>query len=325
MALRRVAGAMMSGVGGLSAVIVLAFLMFRVLPGDPVRALTHGRPMTADQLATLRREYGLEESLPAMFGDYLIRLSHGDLGTSFEYRRPVTTLIADRLGPTVLLVGSAVALSALVGFTAGYRAAWRVGRPGQRIATVTAVGLWSAPSLWIGLMLITLFAVGVGPLPSMFPTGGIATPGVTGGLAVMADGLRHLALPCLTLVLVGYGQYLMVMRASLRATTAGAYLTTARAKGLREVLVRRRHALPNALLPPVTLLFVNLGGVVSGAVVVETVFSWPGLGLLFSDALTLPDLPLLQGLFIVFAGGMIALNTMADLIYPLLDPRVGDS
>jgi peptide/nickel transport system permease protein len=139
---------------------------------------------------------------------------------------------------------------------------------------------------------------------------------------VVADRLAHLVLPCLTLVAVLYAQYLLIMRSSLLDEMGEDYLTTARAKGLRDTEVLRRHAVPNALLPTVTLVFLQLGTVVSGAVLVEAVFSWPGLGSLFYQALTVPDLPLLQGLFLFFSASVIVMNLLAELLYPLLDPRV---
>jgi len=167
-----------------------------------------------------------------------------------------------------------------------------------------------------------VLAVGVGPVPGVFPTGGMSGVGVAGVLPVLADRLRHLALPCLTLVAILYAQYLLIMRSSLLEELGEDYLTTARAKGLRDAEVRRRHAVPNALLPTVTLVFLQLGSVVSGAVLVEAIFSWPGLGSLFYQALTVPDLPLLEGLFLFFSASVIVMNLLAELAYPLLDPRV---
>jgi peptide/nickel transport system permease protein len=156
----------------------------------------------------------------------------------------------------------------------------------------------------------------------MFPTGGINSRGVTGFFAVALDELHHLVLPCATLVAVVYAQYLLIVRSCVLDEMSNEYVTTARAKGLREAAVRRRHAVPNALLPAVTLICLNLGGVVSGAILVETVFSWPGLGSLFYEALSAKDLPLLQGLFVFFSASVILLNLLADLLYPVLDPRV---
>ena len=192
----------------------------------------------------------------------------------------------------------------------------------DRVNTGIALTLWSVPTFWLGLILIVVFAVGVGPVPGLFPTGGIGAPGVVGFFPVLADRLAHLVLPCLTLVAVLYAQYLLIMRSSLLDEMGEDYLTTARAKGLRDTEVLRRHAVPNALLPAVTLVFLQLGTVVSGAVLVEAVFSWPGLGSLFYQALTVPDLPLLQGLFLFFSASVIVMNLLAELLYPRLDPRV---
>ena len=168
-----------------------------------------------------------------------------------------------------------------------------------------------------------VFGVGVGPMPGLFPVGGMVSPDTPPVLiSQVLDVARHLVLPALTMVAVIYAQYLMVMRSSLLEEMGADYLTTARAKGLREDLVRRRHAVPNALLPTVTLIFLHLGLVVGGAITVETVYSWPGLGLLTFEALRVPDLPLLQGTFIVLAGSVIVMNVVADLLYRVLDPRV---
>jgi peptide/nickel transport system permease protein len=172
-------------------------------------------------------------------------------------------------------------------------------------------------------MLIVVLAAGAGPIPGIFPTGGINSPGVTAFFPVLSDELRHLALPCLTYVATIYAQILLIMRVSLLDEKGSDYLTTARAKGLRDALVLRRHAVPNALLPVVTQVSLNLGAIISStAILVETVFSWPGLGSLFYQALSIPDQPLLEGLFLFFSASVIVMNLLADLLYPLLDPRV---
>src|SRR5690606_4504262 len=202
--------------------------------------------------------------------------------------------------------------------------AWRHGRVGDRVHTGLALTLYSVPSFWLGLLLIITLSVGIGPVPGLFPTGGMESGGEE-GFAHVLDVAHHLVLPVVTLVAVEYGQTLLVTRSALLDEMGSDYLTTARAKGLRDDLVRRRHAVPNALLPTVTLIFINLGRTVAGVILVETVFSWPGLGGLFYQALSVPDLPLVQGLFFVFAAAVILMNTLADLIYPLLDPRVGRS
>ncbi len=305
----------------LVAVLVTGFFLFRVVPGDPVRAMTHGMPTSAEQMDTLRRQFGLDQPLWRQFIDYCTGALAGDLGTSYQFRAPVAELIADRLPATLLLTGTAVVLYSALGLWLGTRSAWHRGGPGDRLNTGVALTLWSIPSFWLGLLLITVLSVGAGPLPGLFPTGGMDS-GDTAGAARVLDTAHHMVLPVLTLVAVGYAQTLLVMRSSLLDEMGGDYLTTARAKGLRDAAVRRRHAVPNALLPTVTMVFINLGHVAAGSILVETVFSWPGLGGLFYQALSVPDLPLVQGLFLVFAGAMILMNLLADLLYPLLDPRV---
>ncbi|GGZ47846.1 ABC transporter permease [Streptomyces inusitatus] len=305
----------------LLAVLVTGFFLFRIVPGDPVRALTRGTPTTAGQLDALRHQFGLDLPLWRQFTDYCAKALTGDLGVSYQFRAPVGELIAQKAPATLLLTGVAVVLYSAIGLWIGARAAWRHGGPGDRVHTGVALALWSVPSFWLGLLLITVFAVGAGPVPGLFPTGGMST-GTESGLAHAVDVTHHLVLPVVTLVAVGYAQTLLVMRSSLLDEMGGDYLTTARAKGLRDSAVRRRHAVPNALLPTVTMVFINLGHVAAGSILVETVFSWPGLGGLFYQALSVPDLPLVQGLFLVFAGAMIVMNLLADLLCPLLDPRV---
>ncbi|GAA3390177.1 ABC transporter permease [Streptomyces roseoviridis] len=321
--LRHAAGKAAGAAVSLLAVLVTSFFLFRIIPGDPVKTMTHGMPTTAEQLATLRRQFGLDLPLWQQFTDYCAKALTGDLGMSYQFRAPVGELIAQKLPATLLLTGTAVLLYSALGLWLGTRSAWRHGGLGDRLNTGVALTLWSVPSFWLGLLLIIVFSVGVGPVPGLFPTGGMESGTGETGFAHVLDVAHHMVLPVLTLVAVGYAQTLLVMRSSLLDEMGGDYLTTARAKGLRDDAVRRRHAVPNALLPTVTMVFINLGHVAAGSILVETVFSWPGLGGLFYQALSVPDLPLVQGLFVVFAGAMIVMNLIADLLYPLLDPRVG--
>ncbi|RSS55885.1 ABC transporter permease [Streptomyces sp. WAC01280] len=321
--LRHAAGKLGGALVSLFAVLVTSFFLFRIIPGDPVKAMTHGVPTSAEQLATLRRQFGLDLPLWQQFTDYCAKALSGDLGTSFQFRAPVGELIAEKLPATLLLTGVAVVIYSALGLWLGTRSAWRHGGLGDKLNTGLALTLWSVPSFWLGLLLIIVFSVGMGPVPGLFPTGGMESGTGETGFAYALDVAHHLVLPVVTLVAVGYAQTLLVMRSSLLDEMGGDYLTTARAKGLRDDDVRRRHAVPNALLPTVTMIFINLGHVAAGSILVETVFSWPGLGGLFYQALSVPDLPLVQGLFVVFAGAMILMNLIADLLYPLLDPRVG--
>ncbi|MEN8656029.1 ABC transporter permease [Streptomyces sp. 21So2-11] len=317
-----VAGKLGGAAVSLFAVLVTSFFLFRIIPGDPVRTMTQGRQVSAEQLASLRAQFGLDLPVWQQFTDYCGKALTGDLGTSYQFHAPVSDLIVEKLPATLLLTGVAVVIYSMLGLWLGTRSAWRHGGLGDKISTGVALTLWSVPSFWLGLLLIITFSVGIGPIPGMFPTGGMESGDET-GLAYVVDVAHHLVLPVLTLVAVGYAQTLLVMRSSLLDEMGSDYLTTARAKGLRDDAVRRRHAVPNALLPTVTMVFINLGHVAAGSILVETVFSWPGLGGLFYQALSVPDLPLVQGLFVVFAGAMIVMNLLADLLYPLLDPRVG--
>jgi peptide/nickel transport system permease protein len=306
----------------LFAILVTSFFLFRIIPGDPVKTMTHGRKVDAEQLAALRRQYGLDLPLWEQFTHYLGDALTGDLGDSYQFNEPVLDLIWERVPATLLLTGTAVVLYSALGLWLGTRAAWRHGGLGDKVNTSIALTFWSVPHFWLGMLLIIVFSVGIGPIPGWFPTGGMESGGEE-GFAYVVDVVHHMVLPVLTLVAACYAQTLLVMRSSLLDEMGSDYLTAARAKGLRDDLVRRRHAVPNAMLPTITLVFVNLGFIAAGSILVETVFSWPGLGGLFYQALSIPDLPLIQGLFIVYAGSMILMSVVADLIYPLFDPRVG--
>jgi peptide/nickel transport system permease protein len=303
-------------VASLILVVILGFFLFRLLPGDPVTFMTRDRPTDPQQLAELRTRMGLDEPVLRQFVDYLIGLLHGEMGTSYIDNRPVADMIAERIWPTVLLVGSATLIAVALGLWLGVRSAWRRGSFFDRANTGIALTLWSVPQFWLGLLLL----VGTGGL---FPSRGMHSPDAGPGFwAQGIDVAHHLVLPCVTLLVVFYAQYMLVMRSSLLGEMNAEYLTTARAKGLRDDLVRSRHAVPNALLPTVTLVFLQFGMVVSGAVSVEAVFSWPGIGQLLYTAIHGPDLPVLQGVFVVMAGAVVLMNLLAELLYRVLDPRV---
>lgn len=318
---RRLLAALMSFL----VLLVIGFIIFNVMPSDPVAAMTRGRPTSDAQQQALTKAYGLDQPLWRRFFTFAGNTLQGHLGYSWEYQQQVSTLVMDRLWPTLLLMGTSTLISVALGLWLGIRSGWRQGSWLDRIASASSLALWSVPTFWLGLILLVMFASGgIGPIPALFPAGGMSTPGTTAGwnLSYILDVAHHLFLPCLTLVLVVFAQYLMIMRSSLIDELGSPYLLTARAKGLTDDQVRRRHAVPNALLPSVTVIFLQLGGLISGAITVETVFSWPGLGYLSYTALKIPDLPLLQGTFIVFSLSVIVFNLLADLLYRVLDPRV---
>jgi peptide/nickel transport system permease protein len=302
----------------LFVVLVGNFFLFRVLPADPAKNLTRNSALTAKQLAAINRTFGLGLPLPRQFWNYLVQTFHGNLGLSFVDQLPVTEKIAQALWPTVLLVGTSTVLSTVIGVWIGIRGGWNRGSRFDRSSTAFVNVLYAMPDFWLGMVLLITLA---GKL-ALFPDGGMHSVTGGGGLAGFGDLLWHLALPCIVLTLVYLAEYSLVMRSSLIDELKADYLLTARAKGLRDDLVRRRHAVPNALLPSVTLIMLNLGFVISGAITTETVFSWPGLGLLSYQALNAPDYPTLEGTFLLFSAAVIAANLVGDMLLTFFDPRV---
>jgi len=317
-ALSKLGGALLS----IAMVIVATFFVFRLIPGDPVLAYTRDVPLSPDQINLLRHQMGLDKSVPEQFVDFVIRTVKLDLGTSYEYKRPVLDLIGERVGATLLLAGVGLAIAVSLGLWQGTRAAWHHGGRFDKISTGISLVLWSVPTFWLGLILLLVFAAGIGPIPGIFPTRGIESVDAPDGIAYLFDVALHMVLPCITLVAVVYAQYLLVMRSSLLEEIGQDYVNTARAKGLKDEDIRRRHAVPNALLPTITLVFIHIGFVVGGAVTVEAVYSWPGLGLLFYKAIKGPDFAVMQGTFMVVCVAVIIMNALADLAYHYIDPRV---
>ncbi|HNE88826.1 MAG: ABC transporter permease [Candidatus Nanopelagicales bacterium] len=309
-----------AALGTLFFVLVVNFFLFRLLPGDPIGMYTRGRNVPPEQLAELRAE--LNRPVLEQFLTYL-RNPFASTIDSAQFNRPVWELVTERIWPTLLLVGTAIVLASIIGVWIGIKAGWKRGKSFDKVSTGVTLTLYSMPEFWLGMILLIIFGVGAFGLPGMFPIGGISSPGVdTSSLAGWLDVAWHMVLPVTTLTLVYLAEYALVMRSSLVDEMDEDYLTTARAKGLMDRLVRRRHAVPNALLPTVTLIFLNLGFTVSGAITVETVFSWPGLGLLSYEALRGPDVALLQAIFLLFSIGVVLANLVADLLYAVIDPRV---
>jgi peptide/nickel transport system permease protein len=311
---------LLSSTGTVIFVVVANFFLFRLLPGDPIGLYSRGRNVPAEQLVALRAE--LNQPIGEQFVQYL-RNPFSSTIDSAQFSRPVWDVIGERIWPTVLLVGLATVLATVIGLRIGIRAGWSRGSRFDRVSTSGTLIFYAMPEFWLGMLLLIAFGVGIGPLPGIFPIGGISSPGVdTSTPAGWWDVARHLFLPVLTLTLAYLAEYALVMRATLLDEVGSDYLVTARAKGLMDRLVRRRHAVPNALLPTTTLVLMNLGFVVSGAITVETVFSWPGLGQLSYQALRGPDVALLQAVFLLFSLSVVAFNLIADLAIAFLDPRV---
>ncbi|WP_370865507.1 ABC transporter permease [Nocardioides agariphilus] len=313
----------LGALGSLAFMLVVSFFLFRVMPGDPAKTLGRGRFSTPEQLEEFNKAYGLDQPLPQQFVTFLKNTLTGDFGISLRYRVPVSDLILDRMWPTILLVGLSTIFATVIGVWLGIRGAWNRGGKFDNFSTGTSLTLYAMPEWWLGLLLIAAFAVGFGPIPGYFPTGGLHSIDVDpNSVAGWFDTARHLTLPVVTLTLAYLADYALIMRSSLLDELGEDYLTTARAKGLRDVQVRNRHAVRNALLPTTTLVALNIGFVVSGAITIETVFSIPGLGLLATEALSVPDYWVLQGTFLVASAGVILANLVANLLYGLLDPRV---
>jgi peptide/nickel transport system permease protein len=301
---------------------VFNFFLFRVVQTDPIGSLFRGRNVPAAKLADLRAQFGLDQPIGTQFIYYVRETIHLNLGLSYQSRQPVWSEISARIPATVVLVGVSAILSAVIGTIGGIVAAWRRNTFRDHAITSSTMLFYSMPDFWLGMILLVGFAVVLG----WFPVGGMLSVGSSAtGVDHLLEYLHHLFLPALTLTLAYLGEYAIVARSSLLDVMGEDYLTVARAKGLRDIQVRNRHAVPNALLPVVTLAAINLGFVLSGAIAVETVFSWPGLGKATSDAIRGPDLPMLQGLFLVFSAAVIIFNLFADLLYAFLDPRVRSS
>lgn len=304
------------------AILVINFALFRILPGDPVRTLLPRR-VPIEAVEATRAKLGLDQPLvPNQFVTYLLATIQGEFGISFRDRIAVAEVVGQKIGPTVLLVGTAQILAIVLGLLIGIYAGWRRGRMFDRLSIGASLALYSAPVFWLGMLAIIGARTFV---PGVFPvSGGVITPGASYPdlLAHVGDIAIHLALPASVLAVALIAQYALIMRSSLVEVLAEDYVTTARAKGLREGQVLRRHALPNALLPTVTVIAINLGFVLAGAITLEVVFNWPGLGALTLVAVEARDYPVLQGIFLLVGVSVVLANLAADLLYGLLDPRV---
>ncbi len=320
-------------------VIVLNFFLFRVLPGDPVRAGIRDPRLTQAAQETLRVRFGLDtpvincfESInPLKAGDcwinplqtqffiYAGNLLRGELGISYHTNRPVTDVLAERLWNTVLLIGAGQILAVLFGIALGTVAAWKAHTSVDYTSLIVSLMAWSLPTFWLGIVLLFWGSQYLG-----LPLGGMVTAGqrFTSSWAALSDFLRHLFLPTLTYTIVFLGEYMLIMRSSLLDVLSEDYILTAKAKGLSNTRILRDHALQNAMLPMVTIFALNLGFTVAGAIQIETVFSWPGLGGAIFDAVGRRDYPMLQGAFLLIAVSVIFANLIADLLYSALDPRV---
>jgi peptide/nickel transport system permease protein len=304
--------------GTLIFVLIFNFFLFRIA-GDPVRDLNRNPRLTPEAREEIIEERGLDKSLSTQLRLYLGDTLTADLGTSYETNQPVATELWRALPNTIILVGSATVISALLGSWLGVIAASRRGRALDTTITQGSLVLYAAPEFFLGMTMIWLFAVQLGA----FPTGLKSDPGVEfSTIGYIWNVTQHAALPVLALALGLLGQYVVIMRSALTDVLNEDFVTTARAIGLPRHRVLRSHAVRNALLPVVTLISLNLGFIVAGAITIEALFSWPGIGDLTVEAIGRKDLPMLQGIFLLSSALVIFANLVADVLITYLDPRV---
>jgi peptide/nickel transport system permease protein len=300
-------------------VLVFNFFLFRVM-GDPTTQLARLPRATPQEIQKLRAAYGLDKPLLGQFADYVGDTARLDLGISQRTRRSVWSEIGDALPWTLLLVGTGTLLATILGSWLGIVAATRRGSRTDDGLLGVSLFTYSAPEYWIGLILILLFAVAI----PIFPAGLQTTPGkeFDSWFAQALDIAEHMVLPTIAMTLVLLGSYFVIMRSSMVDVLTEDFITVKRATGLPWKRVVSRHAVRNALLPVVTLSAIQFGFVMGGVITIETIFSWPGLGLLEFEAINSKDFPMLQGAFLVFSVSVIVLNLIADCLYFVLDPRV---
>jgi ABC-type dipeptide/oligopeptide/nickel transport system permease component len=301
--------------------ITLNFVLFRAVPGDAVSAL-RCRQCTADFKEYQRRELGLDKPKWEQYRIYVADLARGDMGRSLRSERPVTSELWEPVRNTLPMVALGTVFALVLGAVVGVVAAWRRGTAVDKASLWSGLSFYSMPPQWLGLMLVFFVAGAVG-----LPRAGIKDPilGILDDAStfdVVVDRLEHMILPALTIGLVEFGKVALIVRSSMMETLGEDYVLTARAKGLSNWRVVRRHGFPNALLPLVTLVAIDLGFIIGGTITIEYVFSYPGIGLAVVEAIDQRDYPILQGAFLLLTLSVIVFNLLVDLLYFKLDPRV---
>ncbi|WP_340107296.1 ABC transporter permease [Pikeienuella sp. HZG-20] len=305
----------------LLGVVILNFFLIRLAPGDPAEVIAGDMGgATAEMLASIRAEYGLDQPLLTQLFAYLGGILRGDLGQSYFFNQPVTTLIGARIGPTILLVVAAQVVAITVGTAMGVFAARKPNGVFSGVVTVIATIGYAVPVFWLGIMLLILLA----SIIPAFPVAGMEDVRLRDAtwLAQMVDILHHLFLPALSLAVIFLAIYARLARASMIDVLGADYIRTARAKGASERSVLFHHALRNAALPIITVAGLQFGALISGAVLVETVFNWPGLGTLAFDAILRRDYTTILGILFFAAIMVVIANLVTDLCYRLADPRL---
>ena len=301
---------------GIFATLTLNFFLF-VLPGDAISSMARVPGGSVELKEALMRQFGLDKPLWAQYLDYLVQLAHGNLGVSYSSLRPVAEEVLQAVANTVPMTLLGIAISVSVGVAAGVIAAWKHGTIVDGVITNVATVIYAAPTQWIAIMLILGFA-------AYLPVSGASDPFAfsTDFWSVLADRSRHIILPSLTLALATFGQYVLVTRSSVLSTLGEDYVAAAKAIGFPVSRILRSYAVPNALSPIVALVALSSGTIIGGSVVIETVFSWPGIGRAMYDAIVQRDYPMLQGALLVVTVAVILFNLLADMLNMKLDPRI---
>ena len=295
----------------------LTFTILRLLPGDPT-TLFADPLMTPEIRQRLLADFGLDQPIPIQYAKYLWQIVQGNLGVSIAQRAPVGRVILDALPWTLLLTGSALLVTLLLAIPLGVVSVWKRGRSFDLVVRAVTVTMGSTFIPWVALVLMNVF----GRTLKWFPIGGAQTPGVGPGLDHVVDVVRHLALPIFVLAFTALGPYVLFLRTSMVEVMQEDYVRTARAKGVGERGVLLLHAFRNALMPLVTMIGLRLGFLVSGAVLTETVFAYPGIGRLIFRSVQQHDYPVLQGAFLMLATTVVFFNLVTDVVYGLIDPRI---
>lgn len=304
----------------LAAIGLLNFTLIRLAPGDPA-AVIAGESGAGDAafIENIRRDYGLDKPMPVQVGHYLARLATLDLGVSYRNNQPVMHLIAQRLPATLVLTGSALLVAVVLGTALGIASARSRGGWLDVVVGAGAMFCYAMPVFWVGLVLVLVFSVGLG----WFPAFGMVALIPKQGFAYVLDVAWHLVLPAVTLALLYLAVYVRLARASTLEVLDREFVRTAYAKGLTESQVLRKHVLRNAVLPTVTMAGLQIGHLLGGAVVIETVFAWPGIGRLAFDALLQRDYAVILGVFFLSSVLVVFANLATDLVLRLVDPRIG--
>lgn len=301
-------------------VVTLNFVLFRMMPGDPLTIVSKEIASTPEGRATLEKMYGLDKPLIEQYFDYLKSMITFDFGTSFNYKQPVTEVLFPKIKNSLILGLASVPLGILIGIIGGIIAAARRGKKLDMFITTSSMVIYSIPSFWLAMIFLSYFGVKLG----WVPLNGMVTAGVDfkNNIAYLKDLLLHLAMPMLSYSITIYGSYLLIMRSSMIDVFTEDYVLTARAKGLTEKQVIRRHVMKNAMLPVTTMAITNIALVFTGAFSIEVLFSWPGMGRLMVDSVTRRDYPVMQATNYLIAVAVIIANFIIDILYSYMDPRV---